>query len=127
MNPVEAAEINGHVGKFANENARDYVIHTDGTLLGTRVSWYQGSNYNGILVRVEDASGQVVFEGETGSQAQSEDPGDFTVENLPVGTYTVSLVTDEVTIPVSANSDITYQPKTTTVTITSDGQKVDLY
>lgn len=127
MNPVEAAEINGHVGKFANENARDYVIHTDGTLLGTRVSWYQGSNYNGILVRVENESGQVVFEGETGSQAQSEDPGDFTVENLPVGTYTVSLVTDEVTIPVSANSDITYQPKTTTVTITSDGQKVDLY
>lgn len=127
MNPVEAADINGHVRKFANENARDYVIHTDGTLLGTRVSWYQGSNYNGILVRVENESGQVVFEGETGSQAQSEDPGDFTVENLPVGTYTVSLVTDEVTIPVSANSDITYQPKTTTVTITSDGQKVDLY
>lgn len=127
MNPVEAADINGHVRKFANENARDYVIHTDGTLMGTRVSWYQGSNYNGILVRVEDASGQVVFEGQTGSQAQSETPGDFTVENLPVGTYTVSLVTDEVPITVSADSAITYQPKTTTVTITSDNQKVDLY
>lgn len=125
ISTAHAAEIKGHVKKYVNEKARDFVYKTDGTKMGVQVNWFQGSNYNNVKIKVTNQDGVVVFDGTTGKIGTEN--GIFIVPDLPIGTYKIEVLhEDESAIVTSPEVDRVYQPKVTTVEITEENQKVNL-
>ncbi|MEX2784160.1 InlB B-repeat-containing protein [Streptococcus sp. H49] len=133
VSAVEAAEIEGHISLFPNETARNFVTGIDGKGYGTQVSWVSSAYFDGINATVEDSSGQVIYSGLSGSAGR----GTFRIPDLPVGTYTVTLldVNDKVLpLPFSKeqlenpNSPFVLQDEMTAVVeITEESEVKKLY
>lgn len=118
---VQAAELRGFVKQFTNEQARSFVQQPNGRFSATQPGWSQSPYLNRVGVTVQAADGTVVYSGETATTTGGVG-GYFSVPNLPVGTYTVTLTADGLTtLPFASGA--TVQPQmVTTVEITSESE-----
>lgn len=131
VSSVEGAEIKGNVGNYPNETARNFTPNTDGKAYGTQVSWVTTAYFDGIRVEVTDSSGETVYSGVSGSAGS----GKFSVSDLAIGTYTVTLIDERLTaVPFSReqindpNTSLVLQDSmSVNVTIDSETDVKDLY
>ena len=118
---VQAAELRGFVKQMTNEQARSFVQQPNGRFSATQPGWNQSPYLNRVGVTVQAADGTVVYSGETATTTGGVG-GYFSVPNLSVGTYTVTLTADGLTtLPFASGA--TVQPQmVTTVEITSESE-----
>ena len=93
---VQAAELRGFVKQMTNEQARSFVQQPNGRFSATQPGWNQSPYLNRVGVTVQAADGTVVYSGETATTTGGVG-GYFSVPNLSVGTYTVTLTADGLT------------------------------
>ena len=118
---VQAAELRGFVKQMTNESAGSFVQQPDGRFSATQPAWNQSPYLNRVGVTVQAADGTVVYSGETATTTGGVG-GYFSVPNLPVGTYTVTLTANGLTaLPFAVGA--TVQPQmTATVQLTTDSE-----